>query len=138
MTTQEMSPERPGIRTAFAVALAAMAFLSAFVAVYRAQFSPPPVSNTERDDADAAIRTFGPPDADEVVRHASGDPLADMRLLTYHDRGVRLAFIRRRSRDGARLLWKLIGPADGSGRFALSGEEAVRRLRRRGRESSPP
>ena len=119
------------MRSALAVGLAAIAFLSAFIAVYRPQFSPPTLSETDRDDAEAVIRTFGVPDSDYVVSHASGDPLGDTRFLSYRDRGVRLAFMRRRSRDGAILKWKLIGPADASGKVALSGDEAIKRLKRR-------
>lgn len=126
-----MSPNRSNVRTAVRLCLAGMALVSTLALIYRSPITPTLTSPLERDDADAVVHTFGAPDSDYLVHHVSGDPLSETRVMVYRARDVRLMFARRRRAKALTFLWKFVGPTDMSGRRALAGDEAVRRLKRR-------
>ena len=78
-----------------------------------------------RDDADAIIRRFGPPEVDSAIDSSGGQPV---RVLTYRDRGVRVAFVRRANRHSAPT-WKLTGFLDLERDAVVQSGEGLKRLR---------
>ena len=113
--------------------LATAAFILMSPAIYRAMTTQPAARSPVFDDDDAAAITaaFGPPDADFVTNQSPGDPSRGTRFMVYRSRDVRIALVRRDVGDPPHLAWRVVGPADGTGRIRLSGDEALRRLRRR-------
>jgi hypothetical protein len=77
-----------------------------------------------RDDADAIIEQFGRPEGDSAVDSSSG---STVRMLTYRDHHVRVAFVRRTSRR-APPTWKLSGFLDLERDALVEGREALKRL----------
>jgi hypothetical protein len=89
-----------------------------------ADYWPAAAIREVRDDAEIIIGRFGFPETDAATESLSG---ADTRMLTYRDRGVRVAFVRRATRK-AQSAWKLTGFFDLHRDLHVAGEEAWRRL----------
>lgn len=104
-------------------------FVVASPAVYRLVATQPPPMRAFDDDATALVAAFGPPDADFTTGTTMADPLIGMRYMIYRSCDVRIALVRRdRDRTGQGE-WTIVGQSDESGRVALNGHEALRRLR---------
>jgi len=82
-----------------------------------------------RDDAEMIIGQFGFPETDSAIESQSGP---DTRMLTYRERGLRIAFVRRATRK-AQSAWKLTGFFDLDRDLVVGGEEAFKRLNGRWR-----
>ena len=118
--------------TAFWLIAMALSGLALWVALFGALGPSQPVGSDswlERDDADAVIVAFGQADDDRVIGINSSDPLSGTRVMIYTTRHLRVTFVSRVRGTPPRSVWKLVGFSEANGRVALSGEEALRRLK---------
>lgn len=118
--------------TAFWLAAMAVSGLALWVALFGVSGPSQPMGSDswlERDDADALVVTFGQADDDRVTGIDAADPLIGRRIMTYTKRRLRVTFVRRLRGTPPRGVWKLEGFAEANGGVALSGEEALRRLK---------
>lgn len=118
--------------TAFWLAVMAVSGLALWLALFGVSGPSEPMGSDswlERDDADALVVAFGQADDDRVTGIDAADPLIGRRVMTYARRRLRVTFVRRLRGTPPRGVWKLEGFAEANGAVALSGEEALRRLK---------
>lgn len=118
--------------TAFWLTVMAVSGLSVWFLLFGTAIKPQATGSDswmERDEADAVVAAFGPADDDRVIGISSSDPLSGTRVMTYTRRHLRVTFVRRVRGTPPHSVWKLVGFAEANGRVALSGEEALRRLK---------